>query len=299
MSPRDDPAAPSIRALVESELEDAGRHLAHARTGKDRALHRLRKTLQRLRAIVRLFEPLAAALAQRENERVARWRRRLAPLRDAAARRQTFLLLATRPRWKAFSADLRLLAQLEAERHRAAWAGFPPTSSLWTACETELAGLRARAAQWPLDAIDADLIERVLRRAARRLARRRDAARGEVGRELRHELRRKLRRYANLRRAAAQADGRHDDDAEALLALAKRCGHEGDLWMAVVSARREARTRPALRPVQRALEAERRALCRRHDRVLGRLALPRVAPAAASDRTAMPAGGARGRTGDG
>ena len=79
-----------------------------------------------------------------------------------------------------------------------------------------------------------------------------------------------MRRYANIRRAAAIARGVEDPGADELLNLAKRCGHEGDLWMAVASARRVARQRPAFRAVERALEEERQRMCRSHDRLLAR-----------------------------
>jgi hypothetical protein len=262
-----------LAALARDEFEELGHHLARARAGRDRALHKARKTLQRLRAIVRLLAPVDAALAREENARLSRWRRRLAPLRDAAARRQTFRVLAARPRWKAHAPGLEALARIEAERHRAAWAAHPADSSFWVGVEREHAALGLRIAQWPFDAISTDTIDAALQDAAKRLRKRVAAASGQHGRELRHELRRKLRRLANLRRAAAVARGVEDAAAQDLLSAAKRCGHEGDLWMAVSSARRAARERPALRPVLRALEAERQAMCRRHDRVLDKLGL--------------------------
>jgi hypothetical protein len=133
--------------------------------------------------------------------------------------------------------------------------------------------LEHRLNDWPFAALDEATLERALARARKRVVRRRSRALGECGRELRHELRRKLRRFANLRRAATVARDLPDPEAKTLLRVAQSCGHEGDVWMAIASARRAARSRPGLRPVLRALEAERLALCRRHDRALEKLDL--------------------------
>jgi hypothetical protein len=268
-----DPHRPAARlqALAWAEFEQLGDQLALARRGRDRALHKARKSLQRLRAIVRLLAPNDPVLAQQENRRLSRWRRRLAPLRDAAARRQTFRVLATRPRWSAHAEALRALAEVESELHAQTWASHPADSVFWLGVERERAALGERLAHWPFARVTRESLETALDRAEKRLRRSWSEARGECGRERRHELRRKLRRYANLRRACAVARNEGSERVQALLDAAQRCGHEGDLWMAVVSARRAARTRPALRPLLRALDAERRAMCRRHDRLLGRL----------------------------
>ena len=262
-----------LAQLAESELDELQRQLALARGGRDRALHKARKTIQRLRAIVRLLAPIDPAQAQRENLFLRRLRRRLAPLRDAAARRQTFLLLASRPRWHEHRASLRTLATLEADHHAQAWAAHPDGSRLWVGVDRDCTALRERLPQWPFAHLDEAVLVQALKGAEKRARRRIDDAQGAHGRELRHELRRKLRRYANLRRAAAVARGEEVADAETLLNLAKRCGHEGDLWMAVASARRVARQRPAFRPLVRALEEERRRMCRHHDRLLHRAGL--------------------------
>lgn len=246
------------------------RHLARARDGDDGALHKARKTLQRLRALVRLLEPVDPELATRENIRLRRFRQRLAPLRDAAARRATFHALASRVRWKPHALALRELAAAENLRHRDAWLAHPSDAPFWSSVEREAARIGLRIAQWPLHRVDAAAISTVLEDSEKKARKRVRAARGGHGREARHELRRKLRRHANLCRVAAQAREEDDTAAERLLGLAKRCGLEGDLWMAVVSARRGARSNAALREVVKALEAERRAMCARHDRLLQR-----------------------------
>lgn len=259
-----------LKRLAQGELVELNLQLELARRGQDRALHKARKTLQRLRAIVRLLQPVDAALAMRENLRLRRLRRRLGPLRDAAARRQTFRLLASRPRWKSHVVQLRALAAAEDQRHVEAWRLHPAESPFWDSIGRECVLLARRLARWPFAAIDDGALDSALRQAEKRMQRRVHEAQGQHGRESRHELRRKLRRYANLRRAAAVARDIEDAGVKRMLALAQRCGHEGDLWMAVASARRALRAAPALRATVQALEIERRALCQRDDRLLQR-----------------------------
>lgn len=268
MSHGNDNSGTRLASLAQAELAELRTQLDLARQGRDRAVHKARKTLQRLRAILRLLAPLDSDLAVRDNAFMRRFRHRLAPLRDAAARRQTLLLLATRPRWKAQREELRALAALEGERHAQAWAEHGPESRLWLGTDRDWTALSERVAAWPFAGCDEALLDRALTRAEVRCLQRIDAAAGAHGRELRHELRRKLRRYANQRRAAAQARHEEDKHGERLLDLAKRCGHEGDLWMALQTVRRVARTRPAFRPLARAMEAARQQLCQRHDRLL-------------------------------
>ena len=253
---------------MQEELAELRLQLAHARAGRDRAVHKARKALQRLRAIILLFRSVDSVLVARENAFMRKLRRRLAPLRDAAARSETFRLLATRQQWTAFASDLRELAAMETKRHALAWAMHPPEADFWDSIDLARERLAQRAEHWPFERIDRHVIALALERSERRLRKRVRAARGEAGRELRHELRRKLRRYANLKRAASKA--RHDDDKEVkpLLSLAKRCGHEGDLWLALASVRRAARERPAWKALAAKLEAARRAQCGHHDALL-------------------------------
>jgi hypothetical protein len=164
--------------------------------------------------------------------------------------------------------DLNALAELERQRHADAWSAHPSDAVFWDTVDAEYLKLLRRASRWPLLQLDARVIARALKRARSRALRRTRAARGQIGRDLRHELRRKLRRYANLVRAAGSAGHDPGIAADPLLVLAKRCGHEGDLWMVLVATRSAARAQPALRSLAAALETSRRALCVRHDKQL-------------------------------
>jgi hypothetical protein len=257
-----------LAALARSELEELRRQLSQARAGRDRAVHKARKAIQRLRAIVQLLGAIDGDLARRENVNLRRLRRRLAPLRDAAARSETFRVLAARSKWKAWAPLLRELGAMEAQRHVAAWGIHSRDLAFWDRVQGDFEKLTRRASSWPFAALDESLVAKPLHQARRRVRQRVRAAAGETGRELRHELRRKLRRLANLERAVAVAAHGDADRVDHLLSLAKRCGHEGDLWLALSSTRRAARERPTLAPLIEALERARRQLCGRHDALL-------------------------------
>jgi len=131
--------------------------------------------------------------------------------------------------------------------------------------------LAARVQAWPCEAVDEDAVAAVLKKERRTLREALEAGVGHYARETRHDLRRKLRRYANLRRLASQVLEREDGEVPRLLALAKRCGHEGDLWMAARSARRAGRADPELLDLALDLEAHRRRMSKHHDASLLRL----------------------------
>jgi hypothetical protein len=263
----------ALQRLAQAELAELLRELRRARNGRDRAVHQARKILQRLRAQVRLMAPLDRAWAERENQALRQLRRRLGTLRDAWARHETFLLLASRARWREHATLLRELARAEAARHALAWQRHPPDGALWRAVGRAADGLAARLPDWPFAALRDPAVESALSRARRALRKRVRAAHGVYGHRQRHDLRRGLRRYANLRRAAAGIRGSDDADADTLLALAKRCGHEGDLWLALCSARAAQRRDPRFAPLVAALQEARRTQCRHHDRALQRAGL--------------------------
>lgn len=261
-----------LRRIVETELDELDAELARAAGGRDRSVHKARKTLQRLRAAAMTFPDRHAELRRGENAKMAALRRRLGPLRDAASKAEAFRLLATRRRWSLWRKELRLLAAQQAAAHADAWSRIGRDSGFWQRIRADAAALRERAESWPFHDVDEEALVHALHKAEKRLHHRIGDALHEHGRQLRHELRRKLRRYANLRRVAAECRDEHDGEVAQLLSLAKRCGHEGDLWMAVTTARLAARRDPALKDLVTDLEQQRRRLCGRHDAALARMA---------------------------
>lgn len=270
---RDARAAGRLRALVDAEIAGFRRHLRRATKGRDRGVHEARKALQRLRATVMLFAAVRPRLAEQENVRLRTLRRRLGPLRDGAARAETLRLLARRKAWLPWRATLLELAALQLRQHAQAWSRRGPDAAYWVRIATTADNLNRRAARWPYALLDAECAERACARSERRLRKALREAVGRRGREPRHDLRRKLRRYANLRRIVATVYGREDSAVRPLLSLAKRCGHEGDLWMAAQCARRAAVQMPEFRGLARELDAQRRRMCEKHDASLRRLAI--------------------------
>jgi hypothetical protein len=261
-----------LRALVAAQLAGLRRHLARAARGDDRGVHEARKTLQRLRAVVMLFAPSHPEIARDENVRLRTLRRRLGPLRDAAVRAETLRLLATRPHWRPWRETLLQLAAMQMQAHAAAWRSRGPGARYWQLVGARADALAERARRWPCDGVDSAAAREACARSAKRVRKALKRALGEHAHAKRHDLRRRLRRHANLRRVVVAAFARKPGGLEALLALVKRCGHEGDLWLAANCARRAGAMLPQFRTLAREIEKRRRRMCDKHDRELRRLA---------------------------
>ena len=275
-----------LRSLALSEFRLLRRELGAARKGKDGGVHRARKSLQRLRALVRLLAPGNVDWARREDGLLRRLRRRFGKLRDAAVRVELVEKLgrrdfsdAERERVKAALARLR-------RSRKAVWANYPEDAAFWVTVEKEAARLQTRLSHWPLDKASDKRFDRALERARLRLREALKQGLGRIERGHRHDLRRRLRRLAALRKAASYCLRRRDPGATALTELAKEMGSEGDLWLAATALRSSA---PAAetRELRRLLEKERKAACRRHDgelasarrRLLAKRVVRRAVPA--------------------
>ncbi len=258
----------NLESLTLATATTLRQHLARARAGSDVAVHGMRKSLQRLRVIAKLLQPTDRIWFDRENAKLRRIRNRLAPLRDAAARSKIITELATMKRWHAYAAALRQLASLEADGHAHTWSSRSADALFWSKLEREIDLTIGRVTSWPFGAFDEDVLRDALRAARKQVRRKRDDAEGTTRRTTRHELRRKLRQYAAMRQLTSIIREEEDGEADVLAALAKKCGKEGDLWMAVVSVRHAARERRAWGHLARALEHKRRKLCARHDVLL-------------------------------
>ena len=278
-----------LKQLAANELALLGRELTKAQHGKDAAVHRARKTLQRLRSLLRLSREVDASWFVRCDGQLKRLRRRLGRLRDAAVRVEHVedmlkgeLDAAERPRVEA--ALLRLQAQRDA-----AWAALPErfweqVLGAWNRLLTGFEG-------WPLESVSAANIEKALDRARRRVKRALRETLGETQRSLRHDLRRLLRRYGAMRKVASQVLRRRDPQAMRLIDAARELGVEGDLWLTVTALQRAGQpaTTRALRGL---LEKRRRVLCRQHDGDLVALRRIALAKPAAAARARQAASGA-------
>lgn len=270
--PDSPPPGQRLSQLAASELALLGRELAKARQGKDSAVHRARKTLQRLRSLLRLASAVDPVWFRRCDGQLKRLRRRLGRLRDAAVRVEHVEemlqeTLDADERQRVEAALLRLRAQRDE-----AWARVP--EGFWEQVLLAWSRQVADFDSWPLEAIEASHIDKALERARRRVRVALRDALGEGQRSLRHELRRLLRRYAAMRKAAGQLLRRRDPQATRLLDAARELGVEGDLWLTATALQR-AGGGASTRALRSELEKRRRALCRQHDGDL--VALRRVA----------------------
>lgn len=260
------PATPGdrLRGLAEIEFRQIVRDLSAARRGKDGAVHRCRKSLQRLRALVRLLAPANVEWARREDGLLRSLRRRFGRLRDAAVRLELVEKLAKRELSEENRAQLDLAVQQIKQARREVWAQFSPDAAFWDSVDKQAARLHARLAKWPLDRLSEKRIHRALERARNRLREALKDTLGRVERTHRHDLRRRLRRFAALRRAAAHVLRRRDAGSLVLVELAREMGSEGDLWMAAAALRKCGHASSTL-ALRRMLDKERRAACKRHD----------------------------------
>jgi hypothetical protein len=256
--------AERLRGLAETEFRLLKRELEAARRGKDGGVHRARKSLQRIRALVRLLAPADVEWARREDARLRRLRRRFGRLRDAAVRLELVQKLAKRELSETDRAHLERSLEQIREGRKAIWAQYPADAAVWDAIDKEAGKLHEGLARWPLDRITEKRVDRALERARLRLREALKDALGRIEHTHRHDLRRRLRRFAALRRAAAHVLRRRDAGSLVLVELAREMGGEGDLWMAAAALRKcgHAHETHALRKM---LAHERRAACKRHD----------------------------------
>lgn len=257
--------AERLRLQAADEFANLIGELGRAREGSDGAVHRARKSIQRLRAKLRLLRGLQPEWARRADLALRRLRRRLGPLRDAGVRVE--LVREILPRAETAESRESLECALLVLRQQLARAWQQTPSGFWDRVDVDCQRAVDKLPQWPVDGLDATAIERVLERARQRLRR---AIRSTVGHTQpgrRHELRRRLRRYAALRRAAAEVLRRRDPLAQRLIDTARSLGAEGDLWLTCTALRR-ADPSVAGKVLRAALERQRRALCLSHDGVL-------------------------------
>lgn len=291
------PESPSpghrLSQLAASELALLGRELDKARQGKDGAVHRARKTMQRLRSLLRLARDVDRDWFRRCDGEVKRLRRRLGRLRDAAVRVehvQDMLKgeLGIDERARVEAALQRLQAQLAA-----VWAALP--TRFWDQVLAACSRLQSGFAAWPLGHAEAAHLTSALERARRQVRAALRETLGETQRSQRHDLRRLLRRYGAMRKAASQVLRRRDPQANRLIDAARELGVEGDLWLTATSLQRAGHA-ASTRALRSLLEKRRRALCRQHDgellalrrSALGKAAAGAARRAKAADAAASP-----------
>ena len=87
----DEPVPEGMKRIAREELQSAAESLAGARdSGRDESIHEARKSLKKVRAVLRLLRPEVDAIFPLENRRLRDAARRLSALRDAGVLVETF-----------------------------------------------------------------------------------------------------------------------------------------------------------------------------------------------------------------
>jgi CHAD domain-containing protein len=236
-----EPPAEGLRRVIVEQLDLAIELLASDAGEADldqRAVHELRKTLKRLRALMRLLRgELGPERFARENKALRDCGRRLAGARDAEVMLATLDGLVRRhPDELARSRGVqRLRAELLAKRARAAAEmarppGRPKTDRRHATAD-ELRAIRARVAGWELRERSAPRLlgaglERIYRQGRRELRRARRSSideRGDI--EAMHTWRKRVK---NLRYAAETLD-RGGEASKRMRRVARRADRLGEL----------------------------------------------------------------------
>ena len=244
-------------ARIDREMKRAAR----SGKGRDKAVHQLRKGLQRLRSMLRLLREVEPIRLPQLEKGVRGLRRRFSALRDAAVRLQLAGELA-RSAEPAVADQLAPVSDELAARLDALWQRHDEV--FWTRSAAGLRRLKAQVTKISLQHVRRGDLEAALERERRRARKAILRALGLDLRRLRHHMRCRVRRYAAMRRLCKEWLGRRDALSEVLVELGRRLGQEGDLWLsgeAVHSISEPA----AIVELRRQLRARRRQLVREHD----------------------------------
>jgi CHAD domain-containing protein len=253
-----------VRRIARGQLDSSAEHLDARRNGElGDAVHEVRKSFKRLRAVVRLVrDDLGTEVYRRENEAFRDAGRRLSDVRDAKVLVETLDDLVRRYADEIpDGAFARLRGQLAAEQERA-HERLEHDAAAIDGTRDALDRARTRVAAWPLTAgagpaVLASGFERVYRRGRRALR----AARKDPTVENLHELRKRAKDLWHAAQVARPVDPKRMRKlAQSAHKLADVIGEDHDLAvLGEAAARRGATLRPDELALLRALVDRRRA----------------------------------------
>jgi len=164
-------ASTGIRRIAREQIEVALELLEDEETDPAEAVHELRKSLKKLRAVVRLVrDQLGADVFRRENAMLRDLGRKLSPARDAVVRVSALKKLREKNGAGSSREDLASLEKrLVARRRSAVRRSRAP--AVVSAIRSELRGLRRRTRSWPLNEPGFACVAAGLRRSYRRAKR--------------------------------------------------------------------------------------------------------------------------------
>ena len=253
-----------IDTSIERQFDRVGREFERAARcgrGRDKAVHQLRKGLQRLRSMLRLLREVDPIHLPKLEIAVRSLRRRFSALRDAAVRLELARELAKSAE-PAAAEQLAPVCDDLSVRLDALWQRHDP--AFWMKTQASLRRLRLQVAKISLQHLRRGDLESALERERRRARTAILRALGLDLRRLRHRMRCRVRRYAAMRRLCKEWLGRRDAQSEVLIELGRRLGREGDLWLSSEAVHSLAEPE-AIAQLRRQLREQRRQLVREHD----------------------------------
>jgi CYTH domain-containing protein/CHAD domain-containing protein len=191
----DEPIPDGIRRVALGQVDDVLDRL-EGRTGEDlpTAVHESRKSLKRLRALVRLVHAeLGGQLSAEENAAFREAGRALSGPRDSQVMIQAFDALVERYPVEAGTADLAAFRSRLVQTHEAVARELAPGASAFADVERAARAARDRIVGWPLDRDGFGALRPGLARAYRRGRSAHRAARKEPSAERLHEWRKRVK----------------------------------------------------------------------------------------------------------
>jgi CHAD domain-containing protein len=188
-----EPIAGGLKRIVRDEIESAASHLRGERNAdRDEAIHEARKSIKKVRAILKLTRAELGDIYTQENAKLRDIARRLSGFRDAAAMIETFHDLKRR-----YAGDIgaNQLASVGTalEKKKKQTAGTGDIRSLLAEAESALREIGERATTWPLKTDGFEAIEPGLKETYRRGRKALARARKDQRPENYHELRKRVK----------------------------------------------------------------------------------------------------------
>lgn len=200
----------ALAALAVCECRAIDRALARTRN-RHAGIHRARKGIRSLRAILALAEPKPDDATRRIDRRLRKLARSLSALRDAFVAMQTAQSLAMGGSAAPWHAAAAALEEACNQALRSALATDPD----FAARRSELGRIRQALSVLPWERVSPQAMARALKRSGRRTKRSEDDARRRGTVDLLHRWRRRLRRLRLQLDAMAKVSAMSPDPADA------------------------------------------------------------------------------------
>jgi CYTH domain-containing protein/CHAD domain-containing protein len=164
---RSESVAQGLRRIVTEEIEAALAHLSRYEATPDKAIHETRKSIKRLRALLRIMRPVLGKVFADENETLGEVGRTLSTVRDAQALMETLDHLTVAYSEQLPPAGLPKLRQMLLNHKQAQAEQLAGKQQLPRLIATLQQTLK-RAYSWPYKAMDIELLAEGVAHSVRR-----------------------------------------------------------------------------------------------------------------------------------